>query len=242
MRVTFLDQRGVLGNLKKLGFYPKTIFDVGVAKGTPWLYAAFPDSYYFLVEPVASFSSDIEEILKTKKGRHIQAALGAAPGKAHIYIPKDQGKHQISTLRFDWESVPNETKTEVDILTLDTIFHDYAETIVQPILLKTDCQGHDLEVVRGAIHSLESIDVVITEVPLYGPWGGGDELKDYLDFYYANNYILYDVVEPLRRPDDDRLHSIDLCLVNLKSPIGERGLYTDGRKTIEKSLKYYQGR
>jgi len=28
---------------------PQTIFDVGVAKGTPWLYDAFPDAYFVLV-------------------------------------------------------------------------------------------------------------------------------------------------------------------------------------------------
>ena len=46
MRVGFVDQYKLLDNFKKLGFYPKVVFDVGVARGTPWLYESFPDAYF----------------------------------------------------------------------------------------------------------------------------------------------------------------------------------------------------
>ena len=37
--------------LKTQGFQPKTVFDIGVAGGTPDLYAAFPNAFYYLVDP-----------------------------------------------------------------------------------------------------------------------------------------------------------------------------------------------
>src|SRR5689334_20202559 len=42
--------RVVAGVLKRRGFQPRTVFDVGVAFGTFELYRAFPDAFYYLVD------------------------------------------------------------------------------------------------------------------------------------------------------------------------------------------------
>ena len=238
MRVGFVDQDKLLDNLKKLGFYPQTVFDVGVAKGTPWLYNAYPDSYFYLFEPVSSFDSIIFETLEKKiRGEHIKLAVGSKNERTNFYIPQDEGQHQIATFSYTKDTVPKDAQYDIDVVTLDTFTQGLA--LEFPIFLKTDVQGHDLEVAKGAINFLKTIDVVVTEAPLYGPWGGGAEVKDYMDFYYANNFILYDMVEPLRRPVDDRLHSIDLCFVNLDSPIATKNLYTSGKETLSKSILHY---
>jgi hypothetical protein len=40
-----------LGRIKKSGFEPRTIFDIGVYKGTDVLYRAFPEAFYYLIDP-----------------------------------------------------------------------------------------------------------------------------------------------------------------------------------------------
>lgn len=237
MRVSFVNQDVLLGNLKRLGFHPRTIFDVGVANGTPWLYKAFQDAYFYLFEPVPSFDNAISTILTGIKGEHVKYALGSREEKVKFYVPKDEGKRQISTMCYSKDTVPPEAQIDLNMITLDLFTNGLS--INGPILLKTDAQGYDLEVAKGAVNTLPYIDFVITEVPVYGPWGGGAELKDYIDFYYSHNFILYDLVEPLRRPDDDRLHSIDLCFANLNTPIAARNLYTSGKETLSRSKTYY---
>ena len=37
--------------LRQSKLVPNTIVDIGIAEGTPWLYTAFPDAKYFLVDP-----------------------------------------------------------------------------------------------------------------------------------------------------------------------------------------------
>jgi FkbM family methyltransferase len=37
--------------LDRAGLTPQTVIDIGVAYGTPWLYAAFPAAKYHLVDP-----------------------------------------------------------------------------------------------------------------------------------------------------------------------------------------------
>ncbi|EGV28543.1 methyltransferase FkbM family [Thiorhodococcus drewsii AZ1] len=238
MRAAYVGYNKLLNNLKDLGFKPETVIDAGVANGTPWLYEEFPAAYFYLFEPVPSFEKRISEILKSIKGEHIQLALGSKEEIAEFYIPKDEGLHQISTFCFTEKTVPKDTKYEVGVTTLDSFFLN--KEITYPILLKTDVQGYDLDVAKGAERLLKEIDIVITEVPVYGPWGGGAELKDYIDYYYAHDFILYDLVQPLRRPDDDRLHSIDLCFANAKLPLAARELYTSGKKAIRESLAYYK--
>ena len=50
-------------HLKRAAFHPRTVVDVGVAWGTPGLYDAFPEAYYWLFEPVADFEPALEAIL-----------------------------------------------------------------------------------------------------------------------------------------------------------------------------------
>jgi FkbM family methyltransferase len=238
MRVSFVNQDGLLKNLKKLGFYPKVVFDVGVANGTPWLYSAFPDAMFYLFEPVESFEPAIAKILQEIRGEHVRVALGSQCKKVTFYVPRDQGKHQIATVCFEGTTVPEDTKHEIDMITLDSFTKGLP--LPQPILLKTDAQGFDLDVAKGAVETLKMVDLVITETPMYGPWGGGPELKDYIEFYFSNGFILYDMVEPLRRPDDDRLHSIDLCFASLRSPITERNLYGSGKETLNRARAHYE--
>ncbi len=238
MRVAFVNQNVLLNNLRKLGFYPQTVIDAGVANGTPWLYEAFPDAYFYLFEPVPTFDKSITKILDGIRGEHVKLALGSSEGMLKFYIPKDENMHQISTLCYVENHIQKNTQIDIKVTTLDKYFNN--KNIKAPILLKTDVQGYDLEVAKGSEKLLPYVDIVITEMPIYGPWGGGAELKDYMDFYYSRNFILYDMVEPLRRPDDDRLHSIDLCFANTKLPLAARNLYTSGKETIAKSQEYYK--
>lgn len=49
-------------HLHKLNFEPATVFDIGVACGTPELYSAFPNAYHYLFEALPSFKSSLQSI------------------------------------------------------------------------------------------------------------------------------------------------------------------------------------
>ena len=50
------------GYVKSRGFQPQTVFDVGVGNGTPWLYGAFPDAHFVLIEPQVEFEPSLKRI------------------------------------------------------------------------------------------------------------------------------------------------------------------------------------
>jgi hypothetical protein len=76
-------------HVKKLGFHPKTVIDVGVAYGTADLYQPFPDAKFYLIEPVKEFEPYIRLVANTYNVEYHLAAAGAAPGSIPIHIHSD---------------------------------------------------------------------------------------------------------------------------------------------------------
>src|SRR5262245_21736261 len=69
---------------KSRGLAPKTVFDVGVGHGTPWLYEAFGDAKLVLFEPLAVFETELLELVRTHGADWKRVALSDRPGTAGI--------------------------------------------------------------------------------------------------------------------------------------------------------------
>ena len=72
--------------LKKKGFYPETIIDVGVAKGTKPLYLTFPKSYFLLIEPIKKYEFFLNQILKNYNGHYCLAAASKEKGEVSFNV------------------------------------------------------------------------------------------------------------------------------------------------------------
>ncbi len=223
-------------HLKRVGFYPATIIDVGVAKGTPDIYEAYPDAYYVLVDPVAEYEQDIRNLLRGLRGEFHACALSDSEGAREMMI---QEPFYVSTFQFNRDEIRNpDAIRSVPMTTLDRLISegDYAG----PIMVKTDCQGHDLHVIRGASASLERIDVIICEIPVYGPWGGGPEFTDYVRVLDELGYRFYDVWGTLYRTGDKRLQNLDLVFVKTDGQLRQNRLYPQGELNLGHFARSYE--
>lgn len=236
-RISFLGYNGVLTNIKNYGFEPSYVFDVGVAEGTPWLYESFPNAYYYLFEPVNEFNEQINKILENLKGELVPEALGSHCEEIDMFVPVGVNNLAISTTHF--ESARDDLVRKVKQNTLDSFITSHPD-ISGPILLKTDVQGHDLDVLKGAAQFLKMCHVVISEVPMVSPWGGGPKFIDYIEYMDKQNFTVFDFCAPLRRPHDDKLHSIDLVFVRKDLPYGRDSLYPEGEITTKYSSELYE--
>src|SRR5437868_5255455 len=77
---------GFLSHVKRLGFEPRTVVDVGVAYGTPPLYTTYPDAYFFLFEPVAEFEPHLKSVLNTVRGEYHLCALSDRSSTGSLYM------------------------------------------------------------------------------------------------------------------------------------------------------------
>lgn len=141
----------VLEHLKAQGIAPRTIVDVGVARGTPELYAAFPGVPLLLVEPLAEHEDDLRRIVAARPGsRYALAAGGPEPGELEITVHRVTACSSILGDR-DPEGDPG-TRRTVPVERVDDLVAEHA--LAAPFLVKVDVEGAELQVLRGAQQTL----------------------------------------------------------------------------------------
>ncbi|WNL23637.1 FkbM family methyltransferase [Aliarcobacter cryaerophilus] len=204
--------------LKNNGFDPSIIFDIGVANGTKDIYEIYPNSYYYLIEPLIEFEKNMQDILKNIKGEYVLAAAGSYNGEIKINVHTD---HLVGS------SIFKETMGEgadgiermVPIIRIDKIINTTIDKIInttidkQKILLKLDVQGAELEALNGCKNILNNIEVIITEVSMFQFMKGAPEFFDVVSYIKNINFVVYDIIFGWNRPLDNALGQVDLVFV-----------------------------
>ena len=168
------------------------VIDVGVADGTPDLYARFPNAYLDLFEPHPHYQEHLAAtVLRQRQGRLHRMGLGAKDGAATLFLKGRTG----STMAGD----RGQGSIEIPIRRLDAVLRP--ADIRRPCLLKIDTEGYELEVLRGAAGIMDHIDCVVSELHFslpeqYRPRelighleGLGFEMSEMLDFHVGQGRI-----------------------------------------------------
>ncbi len=199
----------VLAHLRGLGLAPATVIDVGVASGTPDLYAAFPDARLLLVEPMAEWRTTLEGVLAERPGELVIAAAGAEPGSRELAVHRVPACSSLVGER-SGDDASVEVRS-VDVVTLDDVV---ARTgLPGPYLLKVDVEGGELEVLRGASSVLDRCEVVLLEVSLFELNAGAPQFADVVGALQALGWAPYDLYGGHVRPLDGALAQVDVAFV-----------------------------
>ncbi|MDT8287624.1 MAG: FkbM family methyltransferase [Elusimicrobiales bacterium] len=185
---------------------PKTVFDVGVGRGTPELYKAFPHARFFLIEPLEEFGGTLETLSSALDCKIYRKALGAVPGEAEISVEKDP---QLSSLQNRASSSGTAVKRKVEISTLDAILAENPG-LSGPVLLKIDTEGFELEVLKGGVELLKISDYVIAEVSISGRFKGGYDFADIIAFMRERGFSVFDFLSICRGPDGPGANLTDI--------------------------------
>jgi FkbM family methyltransferase len=202
-----------VGYVKARGFAPGTVIDVGVCYGTPELQQGFPEAHHIRFEPVAELEPRMQALTARYGGEYHMLALGAEPGQAPMRVP--EGAVQSATLA-DPGSGPEVRMVPVE--TLDRVLG--ARDLAGPVLLKTDCQGFDLNVMKGGVAVLARTDLVVMEVNMFHP-AGDASLGDFgaiVGWMRAHGFAVYDILSYQTRPLDAALGYVDLAFVREDGP------------------------
>lgn len=192
-----------------MGFYPDVCIDVGAADGTPSIYQSFRDATIYAFEPLPSFLPRLREQLKNHNHEIFQMGLMEQPGSMKITEPDNE---YTATLMSKQESGQSRPTLNVDISTLDIQLQD--RLAGKKILLKTDCQGADLAVIKGGRNVLQMSDIVIMETSLYRFWG--DHHPDFYDIVHymkSQGFVVFDILEGMFKPSNRALGQVDLAFV-----------------------------
>ena len=179
-----------LHRMVQSGIQPRTVFDIGVGNGTPWLYAAFPQAHIVLIEPQAEFEPALQAICRRIDAEYHLVGVGSTEQHLPIYrllssptgssfLPPNEDTEQR------WGA--SEKSGEIHVVPLDT----YRE-LPGPFFVKIDTEGFELEVLRGAVKVLEQTDVVLMEVAIAERQEREPDLIEIGAFMKTNGFRLID--------------------------------------------------
>ena len=189
--------------LRRVSIHSKIniVVDIGAAAGS-WTEKAiqvWPDSIYFLFEPLHERSGDLKDLQVRYGKKRIQIypkAVGNIDGKLEITVTNDldgTGFYGNGNLR------------EIDVVKLDSIFKEHDNFI----LLKLDTHGFEIPIFEGAINTLQNVECIVVET--YGFYVAPNsklfhEISKYL---FDCGFRLYDIVDIMRRPKDEAFWQCD---------------------------------
>ena len=209
-------KRGTLELLKRLGFMPKSVIDIGLGeKGTPELYEIFPNAKHILIDPVEEFEDNILQVCKNiKNAEFIRAAASNRSGLAKFAVNKTSlSNSTLERSNINYKEEWKEAVTRnVKVVTLDEICKSKNFT-PRPYLIKIDTDGSELEVLEGTVEALRYTDCIIIESNIESSDEHWQKTVFYItQFLKKNNMVLWDIVDfEYKR---DILYQVDLVFLN----------------------------
>jgi len=198
-----------LAHLKRLGYVPSLIVDVGAAEGTPPLLRTWPKIPTIWIEPLQEFGARLNNLAQKHPGRVVLAAAGEKSGRLAIHVHGDLFGSSLLQ-ESDGEAADGRSR-EVPIIRLDDEV-DLAKA-GDAVLLKLDVQGAELQALDGAPRLLKQCEVVIMEVNFFNLQKGSPVLLDVLTYMKDRGFVAYDIFDGHNRPLDDALAQRDVLFV-----------------------------
>jgi FkbM family methyltransferase len=198
-----------LAHIKKLGFEPETIIDVGAADGTPTLYGIFPDAYHFAIEPLFENENALKELKKKYKLDYLITAVGSYEGNIKFNVHTDhlEGSSLLKEQVSEFDGI----EREVPIQSLNKIRKDFK--LKGPYLLKIDTQGSELDILKGCSEILNETEYIILEMSFFEFYKGQPIIEDIILFLKEKGFTLYDIGEVYYRPLDNACGQTDMAFV-----------------------------
>jgi len=200
---------------------PRTLLDVGAADGTPELYDAYPDALIVAFDPLIEQLDLLRKKLNPRECEPVQIALGKATGRAELAV--DQMNLFKSSLHprtaLTRSNGPTMAQT-VSVRALDDLVRERGWA--PPFILKIDTEGHELEVLEGAMETLMKTAAIYCETSVAPRFEDGYRFSDIAAFLIASGFELCDVLAAPRLPDG-RTSYLD-CVWIPRTPSGRAGV------------------
>lgn len=203
--------RWSLKNLKKAGYRPTVVYDIGAYEGywTKDFLEIYPDVAIYMFEAQEKKEAHLQAITAALPNAHYAIALlGEVDGRAVSFVEEETSSHVRQSGAA--ENPPNRKTSSLDAL---------AESRSWPLpdFLKLDVQGFELEVLKGAQKALEAASFCLLEVSLLDLGDSPPLLAEVVQFMRQRQFQAYDIPHFIRRPYDKALWQIDLLFVKSNS-------------------------
>jgi FkbM family methyltransferase len=180
--------------LKNKGYYPDTILDIGAHHGnwTNCMKTIYNNCNYYLFEGIDY--NELNQFTNIDNVKVYNVLLNDKKEEVNWYQMKNTGDSifREKTMYFaDCEIIKRET--------IDLNTHILQNNILQEsknILIKIDCQGAEIPILKGADSILEKTDFIILEIPLFGQYNEGvPNFLEHIAFMDKIGFVAYDIID-----------------------------------------------
>lgn len=191
-----------LQKLKSFGFHPKKILDIGANKGKWTLEIkkkVFPDSDFTLIEAIEY--KELEKLSMKYDNINFQNIL--LDEKEHEVTWYEKRNTGDSLFRENTGYFDDCNELVKNTSTLDLTFND--SNLFE--LIKIDCQGAEIPILKGGKNLVQNATVIILEVPFMGEYNiGAPNFYEHIQYMENIGYRVFDIVE---------LHRVDNILIQI---------------------------
>jgi len=170
--------------LKLKRYFPDTILDIGAYHGnwTKQMMTIYPNSEYHLFEAI-----DYPELCAFKNKYNV--VLNERREIVDWYEMRNTGDSFCREKTRFFKDCEIKKKETID---LDSF--DFSKS--KNILIKIDCQGAEIPILKGASKTLKNTDFVILEMPLFGVYNEGvANFGEHISYMDSIGFIPYDFLE-----------------------------------------------
>jgi FkbM family methyltransferase len=204
--------------LKRFGFAPKHILDIGANHGN-WTREAikfFPDARYTLVEPQDHLKIHIQDLLDSRyKVQWINAGASDRSGTLLFTITN---RDDSSTFAFTEEQARTAGFNQMTVLvkTVNEIVMSAGGDL--PDMVKIDAEGLDLKVLAGASDLFGKTDIFLVEA-VFRDGAYKNSIEEVIKFMANTGYRLLDITDMNRSPKHGVLWLCELAFLRNGSPL-----------------------
>jgi FkbM family methyltransferase len=206
---------GLFSVLKKSGFSPQHILDVGANHGH-WTRKAldyFPEASYTLVEPQDHLKQYVQDLVNC--GSKIQWIHGGAGDQSGMFPFTISQRDDSSTFSPPRQpSLGTTPRVSVQVRTLNEIVGNSG--LPMPDMVKIDAEGFDLKVLAGASELFGQTDIFLVEATVCCT-DYQNTVLEVVQFMAHVGYRLIDITELNRSPRDNVLWLCELAFLRTGS-------------------------
>lgn len=185
------DLPSLIRRLHKAGVSLNVVYDVGAYRGR-WTEGIKQSlnraAQFFLFEPNSKFESELKktgfptyQVLLSNNSE--VRTFYSQEGSGDSYYPeKSVGNSHVS-------------KKQIRTTTLDEMFADSKNGLLQPDLMKIDTQGSEIDILKGAASLIKNLKVLILECPIVKYNQGAPNIQEYLDYVFKLGFVPIQVIE-----------------------------------------------
>jgi FkbM family methyltransferase len=205
--------------LKNKGYYPDLILDIGAYKGywTNDMMNIYNNAQYLLFEAIDY--GDLKRFDEYQNVKAFNVLLNERECEVDWYERQNTGDSMFKELTYHFEGCIPQKKQSIDLNTFLEINCLQAD-IYKNVLIKIDCQGAEIPILKGSSKILENTDFIILEMPLFGTYNTNvSTYLEHIQFLDSIGFVPFDILE--NHYINDFNMQIDMLFINKNHPFNK---------------------